>query len=191
MDAERSIARALEIDPLSPTVQGDVGLLHMWAARYDEAVDSCREVVALTDQPPAWAIECAFDALVLAGRVDEATTWAAPLLVEARLVPADAVSDEAHAGPHEVVRALRMARADVVLRWRESGGPVTRYVVALASARAGDVETALDALEDAAREPGFEVLSAAVDPRFALLSDGQTVTRSGDRGEARKPSFDP
>jgi hypothetical protein len=66
---------------------------------------------------------------------------------------------------------LRLARADVVLGWRDGGNPVEPYVVALATARAGDADAAIDALEEAARDPGFGVLSAAVDPRFALLRE--------------------
>ncbi len=167
-EAAEAIARALELDPLSPTVQGDVGQLHLWAGRYEEAARSCREVVALAPEPPAWAIECAFDALTLVGREDEALSWAVPLMVEARLLPA-AVEATEPAGGSETARSVRVARLRVIRGWAARGSTVPPYVMALACARAGENDAALDALERAGRSPGFGLLSAAVDPRFAAL----------------------
>jgi Flp pilus assembly protein TadD len=188
-EAAAAIRRALELDPLSPTVQGDVGLLHLWARRYDEAVASCQEVISLSGELPSWAIECAFDALTLAGRTEEAVAWGGPLMVDARLVPADALraargrsgagadarrgsaSSDAGRGrtSSDAARALRAARLSV-LRVQQAGGePVSPYLLALARARTGDVEGAIEALELASREPGFGVLSAGVDPRFGAL----------------------
>jgi DNA-binding winged helix-turn-helix (wHTH) protein/Flp pilus assembly protein TadD len=177
-EADAAIRRALELDALSPTVQGDVGLLHLWAGRYDDAVASCREVISLSDELPAWAIECAFDALTLAGRTGEAVAWGGPLMVDARLVPADVLpAGRGRPGAGTVrgnassdaARALRAARLSV-LRSRQAGGePVSPYLLALACARTGDVDGALEALERPSREPGFGVLSAGVDPRFGAL----------------------
>jgi DNA-binding winged helix-turn-helix (wHTH) protein/Flp pilus assembly protein TadD len=167
--ADAAIRRALELDPLSPTVQGDVGILHLWAGRYDDAVASCREVIELSEELPAWAIECAVDALTLAGKEDEAVSWGGPLMVDARLVPAEWMSlEEARSGA-DPLRALRAARLSVLRAHQAGGKPVPPYTLALAFARTGDVDGALEALEQASREPGFGVLSAGVDPRFDAL----------------------
>lgn len=168
-EADAAIRRALELDPLSPTVQGDVGILHMWAGRYDDAIASCREVITLSDELPAWAIECAFDALTLAGRTDEAVAWGGTLMVDARLVPADALPTGRGRADADVARALRAARLSVLRAQQAGGEPVSPYLLALAYARTGDVDGALEALDRASREPGFGVLSVGVDPRFRVL----------------------
>jgi hypothetical protein len=122
--------------------------------RREEICDHLR-TVALVGDDEEWALDCLFDAHLLAGRHAEAETWAGRILANA--------GDSVTAGAIAAVRAHRIEDA------RARGLP--SYGLALAFADAGRREEALDALERAALAPGFGVLTVAVEPRFATLRD--------------------
>lgn len=153
--AEGALDRALALDPMSALVLGDAGLLHLWAGRYEAALDACATAVRV--EPRAvWGVTCAFDAARLAGRPAEALAWGR------RLPGMDALPDDADLNDVLVARARGLERA-------EAGGQGDPYSLAATYAALGEIEQAVRALDVAALDPGFGLLAAAVDPRMAPL----------------------
>lgn len=157
--------RALAIDPLSPLILGDAGILHLWANRPEEALAACTRAYEV--EPRAtWAIPCAFDAARLAGRDQDALDWGARLT---GLNHQDASIDE-----FLEARVALMEEADAV-------GQADLWSLALAYATGGRVEDASRAFVRAAARPGFGVMGAAVDPRLAPLRDNVAFREALER----------
>ena len=158
-DAEQAMKRALLLDPLSPLVHGDIGLMSLYAGDYAEAARSCAESYALETRA-TWALDCLFDAQLLAGDTAGAARTARRLL-DARVVTATGSSER-------LIQEVQRARI-TSLRSAAEAGQAQPYLLALAHVGAGNHEQALANLERAADMPGFGILTAAVDPRFASL----------------------
>ena len=153
--AEEALAHALALDPMSALVLGDAGLLHLWAGRYEAALDACATAVRV--EPRAvWGVTCAFDAARLAGRGAEAVAWGR------RLPGMDALPDDADVNDVLLARARGLEEA-------EASGHGDPYTLAATYVALGRVEQAARALDVAALTPGFGLLAAAVDPRMAPL----------------------
>ena len=166
-EGERALNRALEIDPLSPLVLGDAGILYLWANRPEDALVACARAYEV--EPRAyWAIPCALDAARLAGRPDEAMKWGRRLT---GLTDPEATLAE--------VMAARIAR----LESADLAGEGDAWALSVAYASDGRVEEARQAFLRAAATPGFGVLGGAVDPRLAVLRDDpafrETLRRLG------------
>ena len=161
--ARASLDRTVELDPLSPLIQGDAGFMHLWARRYEEAVDACRETLRLRPEA-TWALGCVYDALVLAGRTEEAAEWGRRMLEEEGAGGAIPLG----AGPDDVLDAIGTWR---VRTWEravaeEGSRP---YGLAVAYAGRGRVEEGLEALRTAVEGRHVNVLTLAVDPRLDPL----------------------
>ena len=153
--AEVALDHAVALDPMSALVLGDAGLLHLWAGRYDAALDACATAVEV--EPRAvWAVSCAFDAARLADRADEALAWGRRLPGITALPAAAQVADVLAARARNLEAAIADGRGDP-------------YTLATTYAALGQVEQAARALGNAASRPDFGLLAAAVDPRMAPL----------------------
>lgn len=166
-EGDRALNRALELDPLSPLVLGDAGILYLWANRPEDALAACAR--AFEVEPRAvWAIPCALDAARLSGQPDEALKWGRRLT---GVTDPDATLAE--------VLAARVAR----LESAEQSGEGDAWALSVAYASEGRIEEARRAFVRAAARPGFGVLGGAVDPRLAALRDDpafrETLRRLG------------
>lgn len=163
-EARRDVARALELDPLSPAVLSDVG----WYAYFDQdwaaAQEGARRTLAV-DPDEYWAQTVAVLAATAQGDVEGALVRARENL-RLRKVDEEPASVEAYWR----LEASRLGRA---------GAPGSPDLLALARMGFGDREGALDALERAAEErkgwmlpflhviPAFDPLHG--DPRYERL----------------------
>lgn len=140
--AAADLDRALALDPLSPIVHHDAGLLHLWAGRLADARAACGRAAEIApDRSEATA--CAFDAALLAGDREDAVFLARRL----GFGDADAV------------------RAALEERTRRGSA----YERAAALALLGRRSEALDAIEETPDEGGFAAPAAGVDPRLDPL----------------------
>ncbi len=161
--AVADIERALALDPLSPVVHHDAGLVYLWAGHLARAADMCGEAAELAPEL-TWARLCEFDAAEAAGDRARAARVARDLL-SGRAEPMAVGGNEAVGGPHAA------DPVDALWRWRlaqaEERGSLYERAVALSAM--GRTAEAVAALRQAVDQGGFGVLAAAVDPRLAAL----------------------
>jgi len=161
---DRAIAelkRGIELDPISPIVNADLGTVYTFARRYDEAIEQFRRTLEL-DPQFYWAHRQLGFALELKGARNEAI---------AEYEKAQALSDDprvlasighayATTGEQKEAREI-LARLTEMARTRYVA-PYSFVVIHLAL---GEKDQALDYLEKDAHEPsGFEINFARVDP---------------------------
>lgn len=162
-EADRALRQASRVDPLSPALVGDAGLMYLWAGRYDDAERACAETLQL-DPSASWALGCLFDSRVRAGKDADAAT------AGRRILAALGATELPHdVPPDSIVREVRRRRVQSWERAVPEGAP--RFFLAAAYADAGRVGDALAALEHAADHPTLALLTTAVDPRFAPVSN--------------------
>lgn len=167
-EALRQMEAALELDPVSPRVNGDVGRLFYLAGRHDEAVAHCRRTLELT--PDALRPrDCVVHALVQKGAYDEARREALATM-EAHGAGVDEL-DSLTAGP---------AAGALDAYWRWAGTRITELAeagrdshvhAAAAWARAGDPDRAFQALDAAYRARCPVLLQIDLDPALGSLRD--------------------
>jgi len=167
-EALRHMRKALEIDPVSPRVNGDVGRLFYLAGRHDEAVEQCRRTLRLVPEVLR-SRDCIVHALVDTGALEVARSEALAAMNE-------------HGAPPEALARVRTASADEGLEayWRwvavaiedlADRGEDSHVHVAAAWARAGLPDRAMQALEDAHAVRCPILLQIHLDPAFATLGD--------------------
>lgn len=164
--AIRELDMAYRLDPVSAIVTGDLGLIHLYAGRFEDAADYCQRAIRL--EPEAWyAVECAFDALAHLGRFDQARPHAERIVAASGALVTEVMGDISVADA-DATRRFRGWRADRA-RTALGSGNGSAWGAALALAEAGHTAAALDALERAAEERGMGFVTITIDPRFRPL----------------------
>jgi DNA-binding winged helix-turn-helix (wHTH) protein/tetratricopeptide (TPR) repeat protein len=157
--------RAAAIEPLCPTVRGDLGWYYYAARRYDEAAALWRASLSL--QGDAGPRDRLVDALRQTGRTVEAWQEAVSTMRHAG-VPSSDIQALARSGPEAGLRGFLSGSASFLER--RGASPVR---LAALHAAAGEDERALVLLERAAAERTWGLLGAlAADPDLGRL-EGQ------------------
>ncbi|MCB1056499.1 MAG: winged helix-turn-helix domain-containing protein, partial [Acidobacteria bacterium] len=79
-EALEELGEALARDPVSPLVNGDLGLHHLWAGHPEAAARQCARTLELVPGDPVAEI-CRLDMLAALGRTDEAVAYARELMI--------------------------------------------------------------------------------------------------------------
>lgn len=162
------LRHTLELDPIGPSVAGDVGRMFYWAGRYEEAVTHCETSQELSSpETQARAERCLLDALVELGRIAESLVPAARIM---RLAGArEAEIETVLSGPPEsALRSYREWSLQPENR-REALGGDDPFALARVYADLGEPTRALDALERAYRLRSHGLLTLRVEPRLRAL----------------------
>lgn len=160
-EAQQLVAEAVRLDPLSANIRQDAGLMYLLTGDYALADTHCREVLRFRPES-TWALECLFDAALLAGRDADAAEWGARLLDASET----GVSTQATGGS-STVQAVRSMRTS---RWEAAvAGGAPPLGLAMAYAAEGRTAEAIDAIQQAVQKPAPGLLSIAVDPRLRRL----------------------
>ena len=171
--------RAAALDPLCPTLRGDLGWYYYCARRFPEAAEEWRTSVAVQgDGGPRDRLVDAFRHL---GRPAEAWREAEATMRFAG-VPAPDIAALARRGPEAALRAFLAGSAAYLAQRR---APLVR--LAALHAAAGENDRALALLEQAAGERSWGLLGTlGVDPDFEGLEDrpryGRLLRATGLRG---------
>ena len=183
------IERALELDPVSPAVKGDVGWLYLVARRYPEAVEQCRRALQLEPDSRA-ARRCLLAAQRKRGQLREARQRAVEIMEIESAEPAAVAAAKAGA-PEAGLAAYGRWKLDS-LRLRSRREHVHPASFALAYAELGDIEGAVAQLEAAEREPYCSFLPfIGVDPRLDGLREHPRFFALAERiGVPRPPVAD-
>lgn len=162
---------ALELDPVSPRVRGDVGRLFYLAGRHDEAIAQCRRTHALTPEALRSRV-CVVHALVQKGGLTEARSEAVAALLDQG---ADAlVTSAVRGGTSSEGLEAYWRWAASVLAERAARGDESHVYVAAAWARAGVPDRAFAELEAALADRCPVLLQVELDPAFdPLRGDGR------------------
>ena len=164
-EADAAVAaarRASELDPMCPTVRGDLGWYCYTARRYGEAAEQWR--LSLAVQGDGGPRDRLADALRQMGRTEEAWREAAETMRHAG-VPADQIEALTRSGVGPAMRGFLAGSA----RFLAGRGTLPVRLAALHAA-AGEDDRALDVLERAADERSWGLLGAlATDPDLARL----------------------
>ena len=160
-----SMERALELDPVSPIVQGDLGQIYLAAGRSSEAAEACRLMRLLSDEPDLRAEQCLFRERLAAQDLPGAAAQARVLLGLAGTPDATSVAADERLTPEETL--------DAYWRWRMADGesratddPRRYLLLAEARANLGQVDEAATALETLGKVGPRTLLAAAGDPLF-------------------------
>jgi DNA-binding winged helix-turn-helix (wHTH) protein/tetratricopeptide (TPR) repeat protein len=172
-DHDHAIAaaqHAVALDPLCPTLNGDLGWYYYCARRFSEAAVQWRLSVAV--QGDGGPRDRLVDALRQMGRPDEAWREAEATMRHAGVPPA-AIAELAARGPEAGLRAFLSGSAEYL---KDHGASLER--LAALHAAGGDDDQALALLERAARERSWGLVgSLAADPDFASLTGRPRYTR--------------
>jgi len=180
--------RAASLDPLCPTLRGDLGWYYYCARRFPEAAQEWRVSVAVQgDGGPRDRLVDAFRHL---GRPADAWREAEATMRTAGISGSD-IEALSRRGPDAALRGFLAGSAAYLER---RGAPLVR--LAALRAAAGDEEQALALLERGARERAWGLLgSLAVDPDFERLEQRPRYLRllreAGLRGTLRAAASGP
>jgi DNA-binding winged helix-turn-helix (wHTH) protein/tetratricopeptide (TPR) repeat protein len=162
--------RAMQLEPLCPTVRGDLGWYFYCARRFPEAaVEWQQSLDILGDSGPRDRL---VDAFRQQGRIDEAWQQAVATMRRAG-VSEEEIARLARSGPPEALRGFLAGSAAFLAR--HGASPVR---LAALHAAAGQDEQALGLLGQAARDHAWGLLTAlAVDPDLARLERHERYRR--------------
>jgi DNA-binding winged helix-turn-helix (wHTH) protein/tetratricopeptide (TPR) repeat protein len=179
IDAAR---RGMALDPLCPTLRGDLAWYYYAAGRYAESAEALR--VSLAVQGDGGPRDRLVDALRQQGRNEEAWREAVATMRYAG-VPDDEIQALGRPGPEPALRTFLSGSA----RFLASRG-ASPVRLATLHAAAGEEEQALDLLERAARERSWGLLGAlASDPDIARLAGRPRYERLLRETGLRPPLF--
>ena len=181
VQARREMFRAVELDPISQAVLGDVGLFDYWARRPREAIAACER--ALQVALPEYRIRanrCLFNASLAAGMYERARDYALAIIESAPVAAEARRSISEPSDPKVAVqRYLRWGAEPENMEF--SQGSTSAYARARALAAVGDVDGASRALEQALEERDPSLIQIGVEPRLDPLRDDhrfQAVARA-------------
>lgn len=157
----------LALNPIAPSVQGDLAYVYLWASDFNAAIDQCGQTRDLLDVEVRWIGErCLYVAHLAAGDTAGAAA-AAQRWASARGVAEEQIT--------EIFQGPAAQQVGQFLKWRRSTEalgvlPMSRVDEAWSELVLGDAEAALDRLEDAVNVSANNIFGVAVDPRFSVLS---------------------
>jgi TolB-like protein/tRNA A-37 threonylcarbamoyl transferase component Bud32 len=164
-EAIAQIGRAVELDPLSPSLQANRALLDYFAGRYDAAGSRLREILKSdsTDVTVKWGLALVDEQ---EGRLDEAIAILEPISATSLLRKSSLGHAYAVAGKTARARSvLGELRAQATRRY------VPSYLFAVVHAGLGERDQALRYLERAYEERSTVLAYLQIDPRLATLRD--------------------
>jgi TolB-like protein/DNA-binding winged helix-turn-helix (wHTH) protein len=169
-EAVRAVRRAVELDPLSLSVRSDLGWYYLFADRWAEAAEACQATLEMSPGY-GWALGCLIEASERLGEHRAAVDLAVDRLRAAGLYPGSDPDSEAPGfdamPPGEAMDAILAIHLDHELA-RADGGrdPFLRAVL---HGRQGDLDRALDGLEEAYERHDPWLVFSRVDPRLDPL----------------------
>lgn len=170
--AKASIDTALALDPLSPTLQGDAGLVHYWLGNFEEAKALCTRSLA-NAAPSRGSVYCLW-------LIEWATGGSEVHAISRRLAAGDGA-------PAAVVAGLDGSSAGMAryldweaerLRARPDGSSGTALPLARVLALGGRLEAARAAIVDGFARHSNSIIFAAVDPLLGDLRRDPEVERA-------------
>jgi eukaryotic-like serine/threonine-protein kinase len=164
-EAIAQLGRAVDLDPLSLSLQANRALLDYFAGRYDEATSRLREVLKndSTDVLAKWGLALVAEQQ---GRLDEAIAILEP-------ISGSSLNRKSSLGHvYAIARKTAQARS-VLVSLREAAAQryVPSYWFALVHAGLGERNQALRYLERAYEERSTVLAYVLIDPRLASLRD--------------------
>jgi DNA-binding winged helix-turn-helix (wHTH) protein/tetratricopeptide (TPR) repeat protein len=162
--------RALQLEPLCPTVRGDLGWYFYGARRFPEAAAAWEQSLdVMGDSGPRDRL---VDALRHQGRVEDAWVQAVATMRRAG-VAEDQIEQLERSGPPAALRQFLAGSAQF-----QAGHGASPVRLASLYAAAGEDERALDLLDRAARDHAWGLLTAlAADPDLARLETHERYRR--------------
>jgi adenylate cyclase len=172
--ALESLARAEELDPLSPIIPANRGWMLYFAGHYEESVATLREVLELNPElgPAHWFLGMA--------RVAQGDAVAAIDCFNAAIARIGRISRLLGYLGHACGRGGRIDEARGLLQElhsRSRDGYVPHYFMALVLAGLGDREAALDVLERALEQGDTMIRDLYVDASFDVLRTSPRFAR--------------
>ncbi len=165
--AEAALRRAVDLEPVNPSLTLGLAGLYLLLRRYDEALDLLAHARELETEN-AWSVLLRGRALEQLGRREEAAECFRLALAKSPDSPS-AVSAMAHADASRADRAAAMARA-------EGRGYSEDLVAGLVHARLGELDAALDRLERALGSRTLSVFDFVYDPRLDPVRETERYT---------------
>jgi serine/threonine protein kinase/tetratricopeptide (TPR) repeat protein len=180
-DALAEIRKAGELDPLSPLIKANIGVIYYFGRKYDLAIDQLRKVL---QEHPNFSV----------------AHWGMGLAYEQKAMPAEAIAEMEKADAlskhgstntiaslgHAYAIAGQEAKVRQILKEldiRSQSEPISNYQYALIFAGLGQKDRAFPALEEAFRERSTLLTYLRMDARFdSLRSDpryAELVRRMG------------
>lgn len=161
-EAIARLKQALELDPVSPLVQGDLGWLYLRAKRYDEAAQQCLKTLEL-EPTDIGARYCLFHTYLRQSKQHEALAQAREAMKLAGAKP-EAMASLEQGG----LAAYQCWELQLLLdrRQREYLDPA---VLAMTYADLGEPEKAIQCLQQAARDGSNFLASLRSEPRYDPL----------------------
>ena len=161
-EAIAAILRAEELDPLSPLISVNVGWRYFNARRYDEAIEQIDDL--LKRDPRAVAVQPGNNPVYLAlahlGRFDEAI---------ARLKEKLAQNGLAETSSRLLALLYALADREEARHMLESGLDTGNPTLAVTYALLGDLDTAMDLIEEAHQQRAIVLIYADVGPMYDPL----------------------
>jgi serine/threonine-protein kinase len=160
------IKRAQEIDPVSPIITKDAGLIYYYAGEYDLALAQCRKTIDLS--PDFYSAYSALgDIYLRMGRREEslAALRRADELSQGRLITKTALVS-AYAASGQRDHALKLFRA---LRQESAGKPLPAFYQAVIYVSLGRKDAAFKSLNQAFQERSYRMVYLKVEPVFDSL----------------------
>jgi len=177
----RYLHRTLEVDPVSPSVNADLGWHFFRARRYEEALHQCRITLELVPGSEA-ARSCLLHASLRLGRLAEARTLAMGLM-QSQGADSSFLASVGTTAAAGAVQAYFLWRADRV----SSDPDATEYDRALALADAGLFAEAQGALEESLHRREHDLVFAGSEPRFEALRQTTAFRRIVEATRAGHP----
>ena len=164
-EARAQLGRAVELDPLSPSLQANRALLDYFAGRYAEADSGLRTILAndSTDVTARWGLALVDEQQ---GRLTEAIAILEP--ISRVSLNRKATLGHVYAVSGDLPRARSIL---VALRVQAARGYVPSYYFALLYVGLGQHDEALRALEQAYDERSTVLAYLLIDPRLAPLRE--------------------
>ena len=165
-DADAEMARALELEPLSLSINAAVGLIAYFGRQYDKAIECFRQTIELdpTFYPAHWYFAWAYEQSGQLSEGEAELREAQALSHDNTLVIASLSGIYAAAGRTDEARAILAELEDLSLRKY-----VSQLLIAVAAARLGDRERAFRCLERACEDRCPWLGFAMVDPKLDIL----------------------
>lgn len=166
-EGEAEIAAALQLDPLSPIINANIGFARYIARDYDGALAHLRRTL---DMHPQFRLTHSYMGLAHVGR----GAYADAIAAFEKAIDAGAAPTDRAVLAHALARGGRAAEAKAILADLErpqAGRFVPAYYFALIHVGLGDKERAFSALDRAFEERVGPLNEIAIDPMFDLLRD--------------------
>ncbi len=160
------IRRALELGPISPSINRDLAIILTHRREYDKAVEQCRRTLSLDPNfcTAYWAMGLAYEA---AGMLPEAlAAFQTGADISGGVPRLKGALGRCHALSGATSKALEILAA---LQSLADERYVSPFEIALIYMGLGDVDKAFEALEKVYAVRSYELVPLKVDPRFDCL----------------------